>query len=88
MWRADGSFLISGWMPVDELGDLLSVVAPPHRGYHTVAGLALQHFGTLPEVSDTFDLDDWRIEVADLDGRRIDKILAQRKVENEQSSGR
>jgi CBS domain containing-hemolysin-like protein len=50
--------------------------------------LVLQHFGTLPEVSDTFDLDGWRIEVVDLDGRRIDKILAQRKVENEQSSGR
>jgi magnesium and cobalt exporter, CNNM family len=85
--RLDGSFLISGWMPVDEFGDLLSVVVPPHRGYHTVAGLVLQHFGTLPEVGDTFELDGWRIEVVDLDGRRIDKILAQRKVGNEQSSG-
>jgi putative hemolysin len=85
--RPDGSFLISGWMPVDEFGDLLSVAVPPHRGYHTVAGLVLQHFGTLPEVSDTFDLGGWQIEVVDLDGRRIDKILAQRKVGDEQSSG-
>jgi putative hemolysin len=74
--RADGSLLISGWMPVDEFGDLLSITVPPHRGYHTVAGLVLQHFGTLPEVGNVFDLEGWRIEVVDLDGRRIDKILA------------
>ena len=73
--RPDGSFLVSGWMPVDEFGELLSVAVPPHRGYHTVAGLILQHFGTLPEVGNCFDLEGWRIEVVDLDGRRIDKIL-------------
>jgi putative hemolysin len=76
--RADGSLLIAGWMPVDEFGDLLSVTVPPHRGYHTVAGLVLQHFGTLPEIGNAFDLEGWRIEVVDLDGRRIDKILATR----------
>jgi len=78
--RPDGSFLVSGWMPLDEFGDLLSTTIPPHRGYHTVAGLALQHFGALPEVGDAFDLDGWRIEIVDLDGRRIDKILATRKT--------
>jgi putative hemolysin len=76
--RADGSLLIAGWMPLDEFADLLSVTVPPHRGYHTVAGLVLQHFGTLPEVGNAFDLEGWRIEVVDLDGRRIDKILASR----------
>jgi putative hemolysin len=79
--RADGSFLIAGWMPVDEFGDLLSVTVPPHRGYHTLAGLVLQRFGTLPEVGNAFDLEGWRIEVVDLDGRRIDKILASRIAE-------
>ncbi len=77
--RADGSLLIAGWMPVDEFGDLLSVTVPPHRGYHTVAGLVLQHFGTLPEVGNVFDLEGWRIEVVDLDGRRIDKISGDEK---------
>jgi len=74
--RRDGSFLISGWMPLDELADLLQVAIPPHRGYYTVAGLVLQHFGALPEVGQSFELPGWRIEVVDLDGRRIDKVLA------------
>lgn len=77
--RPDGSFLISGWMPVDKFADLLLMAVPPYRGYHTVAGLVLQYFGTLPKVGDAFDLDGWRIEVVDLDGRRIDKVLATRK---------
>ena len=74
--RRDGSFLISGWMPLDELADLLQVTIPPHRGYYTVAGLVLQYFGALPEVGQSFELPGWRIEVVDLDGRRIDKVLA------------
>src|SRR6516165_731458 len=74
--RRDGSFLISGWMPLEELADLLQVTIPPHRGYYTVAGLVLQYFGALPEVGQSFELPGWRIEVVDLDGRRIDKVLA------------
>jgi putative hemolysin len=84
--RADGSFLIAGWMPLDACADLLSIAVPPHRGYHTVAGLVLQHFGALPEVGNAFDLDGWRIEVVDLDGRRIDKILATKKSEDTRAS--
>jgi putative hemolysin len=76
--RADGSLLIAGWMPVDEFGELLGVALPPHHRYNTVAGLVLQNFNMLPEVGDAFDLDGWHIEVVDLDGRRIDKILASR----------
>ncbi|MBI5265164.1 MAG: HlyC/CorC family transporter [Bradyrhizobium sp.] len=79
--RADRSLLIAGWMPVDEFGDLLSIPLPPHRHYHTVAGLVLQHFGELPNVGDAFDFEGWHIEVVDLDGRRIDKILARRVSE-------
>ncbi|KIZ47333.1 MULTISPECIES: hemolysin family protein [Rhodopseudomonas] len=74
--RDDGSYLVSGWMPVDEFGDLLPVPVPVHRDYHTVAGLVLQHFGALPGVGDRFDYQGWRFEILDLDGRRIDKISA------------
>jgi len=74
--RVDGSYLISGWMPVDEFAELLSVPVTGNRGYHTVAGLVLQHFGALPQIGDWFELDSWRIEIVDIDGRRIDKILA------------
>ena len=80
--RADDSFLISGWMPVDEFGDLLGVELPPHR-YNTVAGLVLQQFSALPDAGDAFDFGGWHIEVVDLDGRRIDKILASRLSEVE-----
>jgi len=74
--RDDGSYLIAGWMPVDEFSDLLRLPVPEHRGFHTVAGLVLQHFGALPEIGDRFDAQGWRFEILDLDGRRIDKILA------------
>ncbi len=63
-------------MPVDEFGDLLSIHIPASRGYHTLAGFTLQHFGAIPAVGDSFDYHGWRIEVVDLDGRRIDKLLA------------
>lgn len=76
--RPDGSFLISGWMPVDEVGELLEIPIPTHRSYNTVAGLVLQRFGALPKVGDIFDFHGWRFEVIDLDDRRIDKILASR----------
>ena len=76
--RDDGSYLISGWMPVDEFADLLSFPVPEIRGYHTVAGFVLHDFGTLPEVGGSFARAGWRFEVVDMDGRRIDKILATR----------
>lgn len=76
--RDDGSYLISGWMPVDEFADLLSIPIPDIRSYHTVAGFVLQDFGSLPEVGASFARDGWRFEVIDMDGRRIDKILASR----------
>ncbi|TPQ36592.1 DNA-binding protein [Bradyrhizobium guangdongense] len=77
--RSDDSLLIEGWMPVDEFGELLGIELPSHHRFHTVAGLVLQQFNVLPSVGDAFDLGEWHIEVMDLDGRRIDKILATRR---------
>jgi putative hemolysin len=76
--RADGTFLISGAMPVDELIDLIGIRLPEPRSYHTVAGLVLVEFGRLPQAGDSVDVSGWRFEVVDLDGRRIDKLLATR----------
>jgi putative hemolysin len=73
--REDGSWLISGGMPA---ADRLSIVLPPDRSYHTAAGFVLSELGHLPEVGESFDSQGWRFEVVDLDGRRIDKILASR----------
>ena len=73
--RADGSWLVSGSMPVDEFAERLSFPIPGSHSYSTVAGLALEHLGYLPHVGDAFDVQGWRFEVLDLDGRRIDKLL-------------
>jgi len=74
--RDDGSYLISGWMPAVEFASLLRFELPPSRNYQTVAGFLLSHFGRIPDVGDHIEVEGWRFEVVDLDGRRIDKLLA------------
>ena len=74
--RDDGSLLISGWMAADEFAELTGIPLPENRSYHTVAGFILDGFGKLPAVGDSFDMYGWRFEVVDLDGRRVDKVLA------------
>jgi len=76
--RDDGSWLIAGSMPVDEMADRLFIALAPERNYHTAAGFALNQLGQLPAIGEGFDHQGWRFEVVDLDGRRIDKILARR----------
>jgi putative hemolysin len=77
--RADGSFLVSGWMPVDEFADKIGVPMDPDADYETVAGLVLNMLTRLPEVGECFEIGPWKFEVVDLDGRRIDKVLVSRK---------
>jgi putative hemolysin len=76
--REDGSLLVAGWMPVDEFADRIGITLPEDRDYETVAGLVLDLMGQLPPVGAVARLGKWRIEVVDLDGRRIDKLLVQR----------
>jgi putative hemolysin len=76
--RDDGSWLIAGSMPVDEMADRLAIAIPQERAYHTAAGFVLNELGYLPDVGETFDAQGWRFEVVDFDGRRIDKVLAKR----------
>ena len=74
--RDDGSYLISGWMPAVEFAEMLEVPLPASRQYRTIAGFLLQQFGTIPTVGELVDVHGWRFEIVDLDGRRIDKVLA------------
>ena len=76
--RADGSWLIAGAMPVDEMADKIGVVIPEQRNYATVAGFVLAHLQHLPQVGEQVEAGGWAFEVVDLDGRRIDKVLASR----------
>ena len=73
--RADGSLLVSGWLPADTLAERLGLTLPEDRDYATVAGLALAEFKRLPQVGDHFVFNRHRFEVVDMDGRKIDKLL-------------
>jgi putative hemolysin len=76
--RDDGSYLISGWMPAVEFAELLGIVLPASRPYQTFAGYLLQEFWAIPGVGDKTEAGGWRFEIVDMDGRRIDKVLATR----------
>jgi magnesium and cobalt exporter, CNNM family len=75
--REDGSLLIDGMMSAQDAFDRLNLrTRPAEGGFHTIAGFMLRQLGHLPKVGERFDYEDWRFEVVDLDGRRIDKVLA------------
>ncbi|KAA1054092.1 hemolysin family protein [Azospirillum argentinense] len=74
--REDGSWLVEGWMPVDEFEDTLGLRGVRGTGdFHTVAGLVLHHLGHVPVAGEAFEWNGVRVEVVDMDGRRIDKVL-------------
>ncbi|MGN6101816.1 MAG: hemolysin family protein, partial [Devosia sp.] len=76
--REDRSWIVAGWMPVDEFSDKLGVPVSRDAKFETVAGFVLSELNHLPQVGETFTRGHWRFEVLDLDGRRIDKVLVQR----------
>jgi putative hemolysin len=73
--REDGSYLVAGWMPVDEFCDRLGLPHELAGEYDTVAGLILHQLGQIPDLGAHFTTEGYRFEVIDLDGRRIDKVL-------------
>ena len=76
--RDDGSLLISGALPVDQMAERLCIDLPEDREFATVAGYVLWHLKKLPDEGEHFADQGWRIEVVDMDGRKIDKVLALR----------
>lgn len=81
--REDGSYLVSGWMPIDEFTEKLGPRVSRTRPYETVAGLVLAHLQHFPKPGEVFMLDDWRIEIVDTDGMRIDKILLSKMLQKD-----
>ncbi len=73
--REDGSFLVSGWMPIDEFADEMGFSLDKDFDYETVAGFAIDEMKRLPALGESFTAKGWRFEIIDLDGRRIDKLL-------------
>ena len=76
--REDGSWLLAGWMPADEMAELLGLDLPEHRHYETVAGFVIDHFERIPATGEAIVIENWQFEVVDLDHRRVDKVLATR----------
>ncbi|UVK46930.1 hemolysin family protein [Mesorhizobium sp. AR07] len=76
--REDGSWLLAGYMQADEMAEVLGIDLPENRDYETVAGYVLAHMHHLPATGECVDAQGWRFEVVDLDGRRIDKLIATR----------
>jgi putative hemolysin len=79
--REDGSWLLDGHIPVPELKDRLQLDAVPEedRGrYHTLSGMLMFLTGRLPKLADSAQWEGWRFEVVDMDGKTIDKVLAER----------
>ncbi|MDK1385929.1 hemolysin family protein [Sinorhizobium sp. 8-89] len=76
--REDGSMLIEGMMAAHDAFERLGFHDRPEGDFHTIAGFALQVLGHLPHVGESFDFEGWRFEIVDMDGMRIDKLLASR----------
>ncbi|MBK9495641.1 MAG: Magnesium and cobalt efflux protein CorC [Alphaproteobacteria bacterium ADurb.BinA280] len=77
--REDGSWLLDGLTPLPILRDTLHLGELPaevEAHYHTLNGVFLTLLGRLPHTTDHIDLQEWRLEVVDMDGHRIDKVLA------------
>jgi putative hemolysin len=76
--REDGSFLLSGAANADVLADRLGIRLSADRDFSTVAGFALEVLKHLPETGERFSHDGWSFEIVDMDGRKIDKLIASR----------
>jgi putative hemolysin len=77
--REDGSWLLDGMLPVDELKEIFQLGPLPGEDqgvYQTLAGFVMMQLGRIPAVADHFEWEGMRFEVMDMDGNRIDKVLA------------
>jgi putative hemolysin len=79
--RPDGSLLVDGAVPVDQLKEELGAdELPDEDDYATFAGFVLHQLGRIPVTGERFEWDEWAFEVVDMDGRRVDKVLVRRRL--------
>ncbi len=85
--RDDGSLLLDGMLPIVDLKDCLGLESlPEERNYQTLNGLIMLLMGRMPATGDKVIVQGWQLEIVDMDGRRIDKVLAY-KLDDEELSG-
>lgn len=78
--REDGSYLVEGYLNVDDLKDLLLAdELPNEEDFQTLGGFVVSLIGRLPRVSDHVVWGDYRFEIVDMDGNRVDKVLISRR---------
>lgn len=83
--REDGTWLLSGMMPVEDVTKLLAIPDLPHEeegDYHRLAGFVVTRIGKIPTSSDSFEWRGFHFEVVDMDQNRVDKVLVSPVEEN------
>jgi putative hemolysin len=77
--REDGSWIVDATMPIAEFGAAIGFGRPfPNEAeaeYRTAGGFVVTQFGRIPAVGDHFEWAGWRFEVAEMDKRRVDKVV-------------
>ncbi|MGQ0735642.1 MAG: hemolysin family protein [Acidobacteriota bacterium] len=78
--RADGSWLVEGSAPIEEVMERFELEIPSLEAgaYHTIAGFVMTRLGRIPRAADHFEWNGLRVEVVDMDGRRVDKVMVSR----------
>ncbi|MDP2804497.1 MAG: hemolysin family protein [Gallionellaceae bacterium] len=77
--REDGSWLLDGLLPIDEMKEKLGLSSLPEEelgNYHTVGGFVITTVGHIPKKAEVFDWNGWRFEVVDMDKNRVDEVFA------------
>lgn len=78
--REDGSWLVDGMLPADELKEVFHIRKLPGEKaghYQTLGGFMMTHLGRIPRAGDHFECCGFRFEVVDMDRRRVDKVLVE-----------
>jgi putative hemolysin len=84
--REDGSWLLDGLLPIDEMKEKLGLISLPEEdlgNYHTVGGFVITAVGRIPKKAETFDWGGWRFEVVDMDKNRVDEVFARHLTKTE-----
>lgn len=87
--REDGSLLLDGLIPIFDLKDTLGIKQIPNEDegrYQTLNGFLMYELGKIPQTTDIVEVAGWRLEIMDMDGKRVDKVLAQRLPDDSEES--
>ncbi|HSJ24152.1 MAG TPA: hemolysin family protein [Longimicrobiales bacterium] len=78
--RADGSWLVSGSVSMHDVRDLLGLPEPgdDEAGRRRLGAFVAAHLGHVPQAAEYFEWEGYRLEVVDMDGQLVDKVLVSR----------